>query len=757
MRSRRYSTVFSALCFLSAAAAGVFACAWYDENEMFYSFFAPEVSRSERDAPFFRSFHLLYTGYTKDDNIADFADVNIAEWEDHFGHSIPQAELRRVLYAATAGEADSLLAFYNGVKSAPRFVVDVPTIVRRRGDADLRSFLDFTSFAKRCEPYVTYIAYWTWDSSLYKNDPRRRTTDMDKIIRQGMQTLETVKDSFLRERYHFQVLRMLFHRGQYKECHEYFRRVEPELSQRRSIRDRCTGYAAGALYRQKRYAEANYLFSLLYDRSSIMRTDAFLSFHPQEERDWKQCLALARTTRERTVLWQLLGIYDDPLRAMKEIRAVEPGSDLMDLLLVRAVNIAEIDFMPDRTSIAGDSATGYALKPGRISPELLDFVTRIAREGNAHAPCLWNLAAGYLMTVRGDYHEAAYFLEAARTGARGDTLVQEQARVTDIVRKVEAQKAPDAAFEADIVTELKWLEDSSRARGLRNAFVLDWAKKRLAQKYIAGGALAKAQCLHEYSDQYFYQEARKQELMIAYMDRPGKTEFDRYLLSIYPYSRSDIFELQAVSLFYEGRIERAITRFRDQPGSGGTVLPGDPFLIHIKDCHDCDHAAPQAKKYTKLEFAERLLELERLVVQPGDSAAQYAIALANGYYNATFWGNARVMYQTKIREYSYINLYNPDPALRADPVMDCSKAERFYLKARELSHDKELKAMCTFMAAKCEQNTFFLTKPGDYQGDFRAGKYFSQLRKQYSSTRYYRDVIGECGYFRTYLASMKRK
>jgi hypothetical protein len=71
----------------------------------------------------------------------------------------------------------------------------------------------------------------------------------------------------------------------------------------------------------------------------------------------------------------------------------------------------------------------------------------------------------------------------------------------------------------------------------------------------------------------------------------------------------------------------------------------------------------------------------------------------------------------------------------------------------DASRDREFRAMCCFMMAKCEQNTFYLTRPEGYNGDFRSGEYFRVLAKSYAGTRYYREVIRECGYFRTWLAS----
>jgi hypothetical protein len=85
----------------------------------------------------------------------------------------------------------------------------------------------------------------------------------------------------------------------------------------------------------------------------------------------------------------------------------------------------------------------------------------------------------------------------------------------------------------------------------------------------------------------------------------------------------------------------------------------------------------------------------------------------------------------------------------SDSIYHCNKAEAYYDKALTLSKDPEFSAKCCFMAAKCEQNRFFISS--EYTGDFRAGLYFKVLRARYAKTKYYQEIIKECGYFRTYL------
>jgi hypothetical protein len=150
---------------------------------------------------------------------------------------------------------------------------------------------------------------------------------------------------------------------------------------------------------------------------------------------------------------------------------------------------------------------------------------------------------------------------------------------------------------------------------------------------------------------------------------------------------------------------------------------------------------------TETEFIEKMIEMKRIAIQKPNEAAQNYFLMANGFYNITYFGNSGDYLSGSI----YGSFYNCTAPVDS-PVYTEDMALKYYLLAREKSSDPEFKAKCTFMAAKCEQNHFFAARPENYAGDFRAGDYFAELKKNYSKTKYYSEVIRECGYFRTYLS-----
>jgi hypothetical protein len=85
----------------------------------------------------------------------------------------------------------------------------------------------------------------------------------------------------------------------------------------------------------------------------------------------------------------------------------------------------------------------------------------------------------------------------------------------------------------------------------------------------------------------------------------------------------------------------------------------------------------------------------------------------------------------------------------SDRIVSMTLPVKYYTMALGAATTDEQKAKCTYMLAKCERNEWYNKTNGDAKTDFIAFKNFAELKK-YSATKYYQEVIKECGYFRTY-------
>jgi hypothetical protein len=150
-------------------------------------------------------------------------------------------------------------------------------------------------------------------------------------------------------------------------------------------------------------------------------------------------------------------------------------------------------------------------------------------------------------------------------------------------------------------------------------------------------------------------------------------------------------------------------------------------------------------------------------VAKGDEVYVNSILLGNAFYNITHFGNARLFHETNINGYGYSPYDFRDKS--RNMITDCSQAKMYYQKALVAAKNNEQKAKCYYMIAKCERNEFYnnqydATKDSwenhsavaRSEVNFLAWNGFKTLKDDYSKTKYYQEVINECGYFRTYMS-----
>lgn len=749
--SKKLLVIFTSIMAISAAITGIaFACAGGDDFEDFYnSFFAPETSHADDSAPFYRSIHTFYNSDNYGDAVHDMDSTNIQEWQSFFGGKSNAADLNYIIYQLRIGEIDSCIFFLKNSAYPIKSQLKKNSLLAFDDKALLKEFLFYQGFAKRCEPYSTYVQEWWSDDDT--NDPRKDTEAMNKLVNGGKKAVVNAKSPFIKERYAFQIIRLLYQVGTYDECVSFYIDNKQLFTSGNTMQYRTMGYVAGAYYKLERYSDANYLYSLIFDHCEPMKQASFLSFHPQDEEDWQQAIHMARNTREKEVLWHLLGIYADPVRAMQEIYKLNPKSELMDLLVARAVNINEESFIRYQDYWEDSKDSGYSLKSTNVDQELLNFVQKLAAAGNTNKPYLWNLTAGYLNLAQGNYKLSEKYFSKAENASKGDKLVNEQIHIFRIMNKVEEYKKPDTKYEDELSKELTWLGEAKYEASLRGGYVYSWALSRLSEKYKSWGDSVKAQCLDYRQNKYFYYNPVNMESLIHYMDKPHKTAFDNLILSVHPYSKGELFSYKAIKLIYQYKFKEALTTLDSCKDAGSGGLQADPFIIHINDCHDCDFVSQEGDAYDQRSFVEKLLELQGKATSDPKNAAQNYFLLANGLYNMTYFGNAHDVFGSPLIDLSvgYFS-FDYDAIEPYYPYFDCSKAMEYYQKAMDASTNKEFKAKCCFMAAKCEQNLYYASGQFSYDKAIKTGVYFRELVKTYPKTKYYQEILKECGYFRTY-------
>ncbi|MBX7227694.1 MAG: hypothetical protein K1X55_16790 [Chitinophagales bacterium] len=748
----------------------ILACAGGDwgEQEAKTAFFSQSVmiedQKDEALQPFFRIVTEPFYGNQTEDysNIHLFNDINISEWKDYLGKEINEQEINQLLYSSTLEEIDHLIFYIKDNKYAKiPAALKAYSITKMVDKTKAKNFLYYLGFAKRCE-YVSAKEYDYWDYQEGNLDEHLSDIKFyEDQISGGNKLLKNVRDKFLKERYYFQLCRLYYQKAlhidqDFASCVEMYYNVRDSFSVSKSMEYRTMGYAAAALYKQKAYARANYLYALIYDNYPEMSTIAQYSFHPQEEADFKQALSYAKNNREKEALWHLLGIYGDEFRAIKAIYALNPKSDLLSLLLVRYVSTLEEETLAARENAQND----YSYIPdvyinGGVDMEALNTIQAIADKGNTLKPYLWDLSCAYMYILRSESAQAVNYFQKAKNNASGNQLVQEQIRLLSLIGSINERTAFTTKEEDKLLADMDWLYNEDKHKDLIVDDAQYFVRRKLSSLFLQQGEEEKAMCMVNYSIPGYYYDIAKMDKMIAYLQRPNLSKFERLMVGMYEYSKDDLLEAEAVRYTYDGKIEAAIAKMKlSENGQFG--LQGDPFEAHVYDCHDCDHQQ-HGFKYTKLEFLEEMkVRLNNIAKKPDYNTY---MELGNAWYNISYFGNARYFYDNGITgtdtygtfffplkdEYwNQTNGYN-------DFIFDCSKAEKYYNLAASITNDPEKKAECTFMAAKCEQNNYFTHKEPKDNRDFKAGVYFKKLKTDFRNTQYYKEAIAQCGYFETYV------
>jgi hypothetical protein len=723
---------------LLASVLPAFASGGSDCQELNCStFFSPFVIQSPYESVLFRTPRRIHTR----ELTTQMEVINLKEWSAYLGNSIPDDQLTTLLYKLSIEELNILQSSGrqpSGTQNRSLAALRDAILANGNRDRFFRS-LEYLQLAKGVEPLATANLQAEWS---YPPKPKPViTVDTEKLIAEANFRIPS-SDAFLAGRYRFQILRMLFYKGQYTEAQKYYEQFGSTYRNESSVRYRFMELAGGAYAREKKFGQANYLFSLVFDRFPQMKASSYLSFHPMEDADWKETLKLAKNNREREVLWQLLGIYADGMSAIDNIYAINPQSNLLPLLLVREVNIVEERWTSNQYRLHAEGGRPDSDR-NVVGVKRLDRIRQIANEGKAHKPYLWLLATGHLLALAGDTAEANLYLQRASNASPAVADVRDQVRASTLFARVVSTRAIDKAAEPFFATELRWLKGNGADKSNFEARNLEtWALTRLSDIYKEGGDHARSLMLgNRWSETY--QSSAAVDAILNLMQKPGSA-FDRFLMVNYQNKETNIQELRAIHFMYAGDFDKALETLKLAGPVANAALNANPFIIHNRDCLSCD-AAPPHTTYSRVTFAERMRSLSRTAQGRDAVAASASFELANGFYNMSYYGNIRSMANfTDLR----IGIYRP----RNDsfPTLNMDMAEKYYLQAASLSTDREFKAKALFMAAKAEQNRN--TNLGGPTKATNPRRHFAALRDSFKDTTYYQEIIRECGYFRAFLA-----
>ena len=466
-------------------------------------------------------------------------------------------------------------------------------------------------------------------------------------------------------------------------------------------------------------------------------------------------LTMATSDKQRASLVVMRDLQH-PGRALEDLQRIatwDPSNPHLPLLLCREVNKLE-DWLltPDLTDMGAairqwsDAEEGVSAADVRRADldhlhAVKRFITRVTVRATPKDQALLHLLNGHLSFICGDLDEARPLLSEAERSANSSALVRAQARMDLILSGVMYSKQLTDATRKDVLALVELVNTAPELRN-RRSVILDQMHLYLGKKLIERGELAQGALLLARSERLYgttmgwwsknarmvvFEKATPSDYdrMIALLDKPNKTPFERYLTATDDrpadrgsteqvfeqtgFSREKLLDYKATWYLREDSLEAAAAVFRQIPDSFWQAYPyamfaaDDPFVVNIEDPHNYNNG--DSVRYTKRSIVERMIALKREAERNPKKRALDHYLLGNASYSMSWHGKYWIMSRIGWSTWEMSEWRDREVSGHGDAdYFGCRRAQQYYEMALKEARDPVLKAMACRMAWECQKN-----------------------------------------------------
>ena len=768
-----------------------------DPYDYYTSFFHQNLPDAKNYRPFY------YTGYNflyDDNEPVETADVLAKEWAAYCGSTVTATDAKKFVNKFAWKDLSNL--YFNIEKNQP---LKIPDSVNQNSMTAyfLRQkkleTLGYIMYAKKAEPFVQGTADY-WES------PVRDSVKMDKLIKNGFQLFTAAKEDFIKLRYIYQVIRLAHYSKRYTDVLEWYDKyvVYPESVS--ILKTMCLALKAGALFRTGNNKEAAYLFSKIFISTDVKRISNFLGFTWSVKRgeDRNNYLSLCRNDTEKAGMLAIFAMNStaDETPAMKEIyRLNSGGSDELEVLAVREINkLEEKYFTPLLQKEKGGRALFYlwsdpvtdsaVTENSKQARELMNFLHEVGSKNNLKNAGLFETGAAYIGYMLKDYTTAKKYLSVAKR-INLTPKVKDQFALTNLLIKINENVKIDANFEEEILPSIQWLEEKALLeKPVKAGYneIRQWQavyrnlmSEILANRYHQQGNLDKealcigaADQIMKGKEEYYVSgsgidflrtklESKDVETLYALMDNRQAGNFETYLISHNSIKKSDVADFAGTAYLRDHNYSKAIEWLKKSADK--KPVAKNPFIDLLYDQEE--KLKTEKTSITKLAFCTEMDRLQKTALSDKANTAKNYYKYALGLYNITYYGHAWEL--VKYYRSGSDGYFIPANANAFEKeYYGCNQAQEYFEKAMNATADKNFKARCLFMIAKCVQKQLHRPQYEEYTSDydkmdaaekkyfrdFKDNKYFPQFIKEYSNTPFYKEAFTSCSYLRDFV---KRK
>ncbi len=738
-----------------------------------YSFVSRDVLiNAAKEVPFAFNFDfgLIYQ-YFGDDGTQQ-EQQNIKEWQERVCDYADLEDIEYIVYKASKDEL--------GMMQAALFEKNAILPANFEGN----SFVDYLIqlkceetvayliFAKTCEPHVT-IPEGNWE------DSKRDKQAMEDLIKQGLQQFRSTKSHFIKLRYAYQIIRLAHYKGSHEEVLKLYDYLLPKTDERKSIIYYwLLGHRAGALHALGNYVEASYLYAVIFKNAPERRASAYQSFSIKTTEQWNACFNKCQDDEERNSMYAMraIGAGSKVVEEMRNIYALNPKSEFLELLLVRSIRQLERELLgyPVGTGVRRHQRTAHKIPKddkGIWAIALRNFAFDARKGSKVKRPDLWHIAEGYLAFLAGDYYGAEKILKQAEQTVKNKALKEQLHAISTVLELAQLDKI-DAAVENRL---LAMSQDKKLTQNFSD--FQQFFNDKVAQLYQDNGRPGLAFRAHYGIKDLRYKPDLKiiDDLLETIGKGKSTTRFEELMgkdtLSVE--SKLELLHIKATYFMSKHQFKQAQAVWQSMDRAEWKRFGQfSPFIERFKDCINCKEdrlLVDTASVFNKGEIVESILKADSDARLGAPRAARKLYNIGLGLYNMSYFGHSWMVTDFFRSGASY----TPYHLALADGIVphwatpygnqenfDVALAVEYFEEARQLAEkdgNRELAARATFMAAKCQQKMFYtsgLLRPTINNQIPKAPDeyltYFQLLKEDYFDTDFYYQIIAECKYFQMY-------
>lgn len=775
-----------------------------DPHDYFTSFFSNKVAAEPAYEPFY--YTALLDFYDEDDywrreDSMAFVNNSIAREWAAYGKTDRVKDAVQLVYKTKPAELQSLGESIRSGKAIPAALAKNALAANLVRDKKMEA-VNYLVFATKTEKVSSST---DWEANLHDS------LQIDDFISEAKAAFANAKDPFIKTKYAFQRCKLAFYNNRHEDCIRWYDDNFTESSTA-AVAQLALSYKAGSLFRSGQLAEAAYTYSRAFMLSDQNKKSNFLGFLWASD-FCNQALipsytALCKNTKEKAAMTALFGLYGTGYRleVLQNLYQLDPSSDFLPLLATREINKLEEQYLTPlldkekggKSFYASwvwneDDSTKTKVDDRTQVVKTAQFLETLFNDKSLSHRSLYGAGAAYLHFVHKDYEGAKAILAKAGT-VPADGKTREQIQLINLLIAANEAQTLGQEREAQLLPSLKWLVQKAKTDKDYQIFCRNFFSQILAQKYEQQGSIARAALAYGLADMSFLYEGKREDysygtalafareemntesLLGLYniMTSPA-TETEKFLVQNASIQRDDVIDVIGTSHLRDRNYPKAIewlskaqkleplveSQYNYQTEKE-TTINVDPFHDYLNDWQRL--AKSVVVPYTKLTLAKKLLETETKIRSGAPAAAkarlyyQYASAL----YNMSYYGNSwsAVAYYRSGGDWNEGTYQLP----WQKEYYGVSTAKDFYQKAYEAATDKEFKAACLFMVAKCAQrqvprptyeynSNYEAYEKADslFQQKFTTNSLFGRFKAEFGTTRFYQYAYNRCSYLRDYV------